>query len=105
MLRADNLFFIIHGTRWPRRRHSPCCDATTLVLLYRRLCAALYAGEPTTLALLTERVSSADGRTLVAVIIGLAHALKLKVVAEGVETEAQLRASAFTLRRHEGLPV
>ena len=39
----------------------------------------------------TEMVSNADGRTLVSVIIGLAHALKLKVVAEGVETEAQLR--------------
>jgi EAL domain-containing protein (putative c-di-GMP-specific phosphodiesterase class I) len=33
----------------------------------------------------------ADGRTLVAVIINLAHALKLKVVAVGVETEEQLR--------------
>ena len=32
-----------------------------------------------------------DGRTLVSVIINLAHALKLKVVAEGVETEEQLR--------------
>ena len=32
-----------------------------------------------------------DGLTLVSVIINLAHALKLKVVAEGVETEEQLR--------------
>jgi EAL domain-containing protein (putative c-di-GMP-specific phosphodiesterase class I) len=38
----------------------------------------------------TEMVASADGLTLVSVIINLAHALKLKVVAEGVETEAQL---------------
>jgi EAL domain-containing protein (putative c-di-GMP-specific phosphodiesterase class I) len=35
-------------------------------------------------------VSSADGLTLVSVIINLAHALKLNVVAEGVETEEQL---------------
>ena len=34
---------------------------------------------------------SEDGLTLVSVIINLAHALKLKVVAEGVETEEQLR--------------
>ncbi|HVC01633.1 MAG TPA: EAL domain-containing protein [Steroidobacteraceae bacterium] len=32
-----------------------------------------------------------DGRTLVSVIINLAHALKLTVVAEGVETKEQLR--------------
>jgi diguanylate cyclase (GGDEF)-like protein len=35
--------------------------------------------------------SGADGLTLVSVIINLAHALKLNVVAEGVETEEQLR--------------
>jgi diguanylate cyclase (GGDEF)-like protein len=34
--------------------------------------------------------SGADGLTLVSVIINLAHALKLNVVAEGVETEEQL---------------
>ena len=39
----------------------------------------------------TDMVAHADGLTLVAVIINLAHALKLKVVAEGVETEEQLR--------------
>jgi EAL domain-containing protein (putative c-di-GMP-specific phosphodiesterase class I) len=39
----------------------------------------------------TDMVARADGQTLVAVIINLAHALKLKVVAEGVETEEQLR--------------
>jgi diguanylate cyclase (GGDEF)-like protein len=36
-------------------------------------------------------MTSADGMTLVSVIINLAHALKLKVVAEGVETEQQFR--------------
>jgi diguanylate cyclase (GGDEF)-like protein/PAS domain S-box-containing protein len=36
--------------------------------------------------------AGADGLTLVSVIINLAHALNLKVVAEGVETEEQLRA-------------
>ena len=35
--------------------------------------------------------SGASGLTLVSVIINLAHALKLNVVAEGVETEEQLR--------------
>ena len=35
--------------------------------------------------------SGASGLTLVSVIINLAHALKLNVVAEGVETEDQLR--------------
>ena len=35
--------------------------------------------------------AGADGATLVSVIINLAHALKLKVVAEGVETEQQLQ--------------
>jgi diguanylate cyclase (GGDEF)-like protein/PAS domain S-box-containing protein len=39
----------------------------------------------------TDMVARGDGLTLVAVIINLAHALKLKVVAEGVETEEQLR--------------
>jgi diguanylate cyclase (GGDEF)-like protein len=39
----------------------------------------------------TDMIASADGLTLVSVIINLAHALKLKVVAEGVETAAQLR--------------
>jgi EAL domain-containing protein (putative c-di-GMP-specific phosphodiesterase class I) len=38
-----------------------------------------------------DMTSGADGLTLVSVIINLAHALKLKVVAEGVETEEQLR--------------
>jgi len=38
-----------------------------------------------------DMLSGADGLTLVSVIINLAHALKLKVVAEGVETEEQLR--------------
>jgi diguanylate cyclase (GGDEF)-like protein len=38
-----------------------------------------------------DMMSGADGMTLVSVIINLAHALKLKVVAEGVETEDQLR--------------
>jgi EAL domain-containing protein (putative c-di-GMP-specific phosphodiesterase class I) len=39
----------------------------------------------------TDMVARVDDRTLVAVIINLAHALKLKVVAEGVETEEQLQ--------------
>ncbi|MGO8854279.1 MAG: EAL domain-containing protein [Steroidobacteraceae bacterium] len=38
-----------------------------------------------------DMANGADGLTLVSVIINLAHALKLKVVAEGVETEEQLR--------------
>jgi diguanylate cyclase (GGDEF)-like protein len=38
-----------------------------------------------------EMVSAAGGRTLVSVIINLAGALKLNTVAEGVETEEQLR--------------
>ena len=38
----------------------------------------------------TDMVAGADGKALVAVIVNLAHALKLKVVAEGVETEEQL---------------
>ena len=41
-------------------------------------------------AFVTDMVDSVDGKTLVAVIVNLAHALKLKVVAEGVETEEQL---------------
>jgi diguanylate cyclase (GGDEF)-like protein len=39
----------------------------------------------------TDMVASGDGQALVAVIINLAHALKLNVVAEGVEAEQQLR--------------
>jgi len=39
----------------------------------------------------TEMVSGAGGLTLVSVIINLAHELKLNTVAEGVETEEQLR--------------
>ncbi|HWJ35597.1 MAG TPA: EAL domain-containing protein [Steroidobacteraceae bacterium] len=38
-----------------------------------------------------ELEAGTDGRTLVSVIINLGHALKLKVVAEGVETDDQLR--------------
>jgi EAL domain-containing protein (putative c-di-GMP-specific phosphodiesterase class I) len=38
-----------------------------------------------------DMTSGAGGLTLVSVIINLAHALKLNVVAEGVETEEQLR--------------
>jgi diguanylate cyclase (GGDEF)-like protein len=38
-----------------------------------------------------DMLSGADGLTLVSVIINLAHALKLNVVAEGVETAEQLR--------------
>jgi diguanylate cyclase (GGDEF)-like protein len=38
-----------------------------------------------------DMVTGTGGLTLVSVIINLAHALKLKVVAEGVETEEQLR--------------
>ena len=38
-----------------------------------------------------EMTSGPSGVTLVSVIMNLAHALKLKVVAEGVETEAQFR--------------
>jgi EAL domain-containing protein (putative c-di-GMP-specific phosphodiesterase class I) len=36
-------------------------------------------------------VSATDGPTLVSVIVNLAQALKLNTVAEGVETEEQLR--------------
>jgi diguanylate cyclase (GGDEF)-like protein len=39
----------------------------------------------------TEMASGTDGLTLVSVIINLAHKLKLNTVAEGVETEEQLR--------------
>jgi EAL domain-containing protein (putative c-di-GMP-specific phosphodiesterase class I) len=42
-------------------------------------------------AFVVDMISGAGGLTLVSVIVNLAHALKLKVVAEGVETEAQLR--------------
>ena len=38
-----------------------------------------------------EMVSATGGRTLVSVIINLAHALRLNTVAEGVETDEQLR--------------
>jgi EAL domain-containing protein (putative c-di-GMP-specific phosphodiesterase class I) len=38
-----------------------------------------------------DMANGADGLTLVSVIINLAHALKLKVVAEGVESEEQLQ--------------
>jgi diguanylate cyclase (GGDEF)-like protein len=40
---------------------------------------------------IVDMVSGEGGRTLVSVIINLAHALKLNVVAEGVETEEQMR--------------
>jgi diguanylate cyclase (GGDEF)-like protein len=39
---------------------------------------------------IVDMAAGADGLTLVSVIINLAHALKLNVVAEGVETEGQL---------------
>jgi diguanylate cyclase (GGDEF)-like protein/PAS domain S-box-containing protein len=39
----------------------------------------------------TEMAAGVNGQTLVAVIINLAHALKLNVVAEGVESDEQLR--------------
>jgi EAL domain-containing protein (putative c-di-GMP-specific phosphodiesterase class I) len=38
-----------------------------------------------------DMISGAGGMTLVSVIINMAHALKLNVVAEGVETEEQQR--------------
>jgi EAL domain-containing protein (putative c-di-GMP-specific phosphodiesterase class I) len=40
---------------------------------------------------ISDMVSGPEGSALVSTIISLAHALKLKVVAEGVETEEQLR--------------
>jgi diguanylate cyclase (GGDEF)-like protein/PAS domain S-box-containing protein len=40
---------------------------------------------------ITDMVSGEEGSALVSTIISLAHALKLKVVAEGVETQEQLR--------------
>jgi EAL domain-containing protein (putative c-di-GMP-specific phosphodiesterase class I) len=39
----------------------------------------------------TDVTAAPEGRALVSTIINLAHALKLKVVAEGVETEEQSR--------------
>jgi diguanylate cyclase (GGDEF)-like protein len=42
-------------------------------------------------AFVVEMTASTQGLALVSTIINLAHALKLKVVAEGVETEAQAR--------------
>jgi EAL domain-containing protein (putative c-di-GMP-specific phosphodiesterase class I) len=39
----------------------------------------------------TDMVTGAEGLTLISIIINLAHSLKLKVVAEGVETEEQSR--------------
>ena len=38
-----------------------------------------------------DMTAAPEGLALVSTIIGLAHALKLKVVAEGVETEEQAR--------------
>jgi len=47
-----------------------------------------------------------DTMTLVSTIISLAHSLRLKVVAEGVETEDQAKMpAAVALRRDSGLPV
>jgi EAL domain-containing protein (putative c-di-GMP-specific phosphodiesterase class I) len=40
---------------------------------------------------ITEMTDSQEGLALVSTIVTLAHALKLKVVAEGVETEEQVR--------------
>jgi len=40
-------------------------------------------------AFITDMAERADNRAIVAAVISLAHALELKVVAEGVETEAQ----------------
>ena len=37
-----------------------------------------------------DMVNTTDGATLVSTIVTLAHAMKLKVAAEGVETELQL---------------
>lgn len=48
-------------------------------------------------AFIRDVTTDADGATIVLAIINLAHSLKLKVIAEGVETEAQF---AF-LRKHD----
>jgi diguanylate cyclase (GGDEF)-like protein len=42
-------------------------------------------------AFISTRLASADNMTLVSMMIGLAHALRLKVVAEGVEAEEEAR--------------
>ena len=51
-----------------------------------------------------DATSDPDDAALVMAIITLAHNLRLKVIAEGVETEDQLRVSAVaSLRRDTGL--
>ena len=52
---------------------------------------------------ITDMVSGHEGSALVSTIISLAHALKLKVVAEGVETEEQLRLlSSLSCDEYQG---